>query len=277
MAKKKPPAKMLAVLGRSRRTGRWRPAKTTNVLALFGGCKVDMTHAVIDEEELKMTVTVLFGTATVMVPEGAVVQPSGISLLAASNVLVSDDEPDGPVPTITIEWTTVLGRLRIFHPSMAPDLVEELPPAAVAAVAAAPAQIPAAAPPAVLAAAAPAPAPAVVAPAPQPAPVAAAPEPAPAPAPAWVEPDFAAKDEPKAEAPATAWVEPDFAAKDEPKAEAPATAWVEPDFAAKDEPKAEAPAWVEPDFSGSDDAGSDDAGSDDGDSADDSPTGWIDV
>ena len=136
-SKKQPPAKMLAVLGRSRRTGRWRLAKVTNVLALLGGCRIDMRHAVIEDESLTMKITVLFGSASVLLPRGALVQPSGISLLSASTVEVAEEEPEGDVPTIAIEWLTLFGRLKVTHPPAEPVIVTQVvqAPAAPAAVA----------------------------------------------------------------------------------------------------------------------------------------------
>lgn len=127
MAKKGTTAKMLAVLGRSRRTGRWRVAKTTNVLALLGACKIDMSDAVIDDEQLKMKITVLFGSASIVLPEGALVQPSGISFLSSSIVDVSDDVPEGDVPTISVECMTVFGRSRIRHPNQEAASEEQVP------------------------------------------------------------------------------------------------------------------------------------------------------
>ncbi len=112
MAKSKP-TKMLAVLGRCRRTGRWRLASKSSVLAVLGLCHLDMRDSFVDDEQLKMTVTVFLGTATFIVPNGAEVRPSGMSLLGASTVDVPEHDDTSELPTLEIEWTSIFGRIRI--------------------------------------------------------------------------------------------------------------------------------------------------------------------
>ncbi|MGF1595949.1 MAG: hypothetical protein ACFCVK_03310 [Acidimicrobiales bacterium] len=112
MAKPKP-AKMLAILGRSRRTGRWRIASRSSVLAFLGSCQLDMRHSDVDDESLKMKVTVVLGSATFVLPDGAEVRPSGVSLLSVSSVDVPDQDERSELPVLEIEWTVVFGRLRI--------------------------------------------------------------------------------------------------------------------------------------------------------------------
>lgn len=172
--KKKPakskPAKTLAILGRSKRTGRWRLAKRSNVLAVFGTVHLDMRKSFAeDDDKLKMNVTVLFGSATFILPFGAEVRPSGTSILAGSVVDVPEHDDPSELPTIDIEWTCVLGRLRIVTdtpvqtevqdvvvvaatpepevlapatPNIAPDAVEAVAATAQAEPAAAVAQAP---------------------------------------------------------------------------------------------------------------------------------------
>ncbi|MEM7036579.1 MAG: hypothetical protein AAF570_06315 [Bacteroidota bacterium] len=180
MGKKAKPAKTLAILGRNRRTGRWRLAKSSSVLAVFGSCLLDMRHSFAeDDDELKMTVLTVCGSARILLPEGAEVRPSGTAVLASSIVDVPEHDDPADLPTLEIEWLSILGRLRIVT-----DRAEELEDAeAPTAAEAEPA------PTTTVAAATPAPEPAPVAePAPEPAPTSApaaepAAEPAPEPAP----------------------------------------------------------------------------------------------
>ena len=125
MAKSKP-TKMLAVLGRSRRTGRWTVASRSSVLALLGSCHLDMTHSSIDGDQFKMKVTVLLGSTTFVLPPGAVVKPSGMSLLAGSTVDVPEQEDDAGLPILEIEWTAILGRLRIVTATADQEREQEL-------------------------------------------------------------------------------------------------------------------------------------------------------
>jgi hypothetical protein len=113
MAKAKP-TKMLAVLGRCRRGGRWQPAAKSSVLAVLGDCHLDMRKAIVDQEQpVKFQVTVFLGAVTFIVPPGVEIRPSGMSILAASRVAVPTAE-EASFPLIEVEWTCILGRIRII-------------------------------------------------------------------------------------------------------------------------------------------------------------------
>ena len=112
MAKPKP-TKMLAVLGHCHRTGRWRLASRSAVVAVLGTCHLDMRDSFVEAEQLRMKVTVVLGSATFIVPNGAEVKPSGMSLLGGSMVDVPEHEDTADLPTLQIEWISIFGRVRI--------------------------------------------------------------------------------------------------------------------------------------------------------------------
>jgi hypothetical protein len=64
-------ANVIAVLGRNRRAGRWKVAGHTLVVAAFGACYLDLTRAVVDEEDedISMSVFVLFGSVSFLFPQ----------------------------------------------------------------------------------------------------------------------------------------------------------------------------------------------------------------
>lgn len=123
MAKKKP-TKMLAVLARSRRGGRWSIASQSSVLAVLGACHLDMRRSSVDGETFKMKVTVFLGSATFILPPGASVKPSGVTILAKSLVDVPETEEQCTLPTMEIEWTTVFGRVHIVTGSLTDEAEE---------------------------------------------------------------------------------------------------------------------------------------------------------
>jgi hypothetical protein len=141
------PTKMLAVLGRCRRTGRWRVASRTSVLALLGSCSLDMRHSFVEDglDRMRMKVTVVLGSATFLLPEGAEVRPSGLSLLSASSVNVPEHPEEAELPLLDIEWTSVLGRLRIMTDTGPAPTPDEAPGLDQVATGDAPTLIPAAA------------------------------------------------------------------------------------------------------------------------------------
>lgn len=113
MAKSKP-TKMLAILGRCHRTGRWRLGSRSTILALLGVCHLDMRDSFVEAEQLKMSVTVLLGSATFIVPSGAEVRPSGMAFLSGSVVDVPEHEDTSELPTLEIEWTSIFGSVKII-------------------------------------------------------------------------------------------------------------------------------------------------------------------
>jgi hypothetical protein len=84
------------------------------VLAVLGTCHLDMRRSFVESDgQLRMKVTVVFGSATFLLPDGAEVRPSGVSFLASSLVDVPEHEQEPELPTVGIEWTCMFGRLRI--------------------------------------------------------------------------------------------------------------------------------------------------------------------
>jgi hypothetical protein len=73
-----------------------------------------MRDSFVDAEQLKMNVTVFLGSATFVVPSGAEVRPSGMSLLSGSVVDVPEHDDPSELPTLQIEWTSIFGSVKII-------------------------------------------------------------------------------------------------------------------------------------------------------------------
>ena len=124
MAKSKP-TKMFAILGRCHRSGRWRLASRSTVVALLGICHLDMRHSFVEAEQLKMKATVLLGSATFIVPNGAEVRPSGMSFLSGSTVDVPEHDDTTDLPTLDIEWTVIFGSVKIISEDTLVEIEQE--------------------------------------------------------------------------------------------------------------------------------------------------------
>lgn len=122
------PAKLMAVLGVCRRKGRWEVSQRTTALVLFGHCHIDFREAFADPEieSMKLNVTCLFGNATFLMPEGVDIRPSVVSVLASTGFDVPDDDAESPLPTISMETTTLFGRCRIRIEKDEVDVADEL-------------------------------------------------------------------------------------------------------------------------------------------------------
>lgn len=136
-------AKVIAVLGRTLRAGRWKLADDSLVIAIFGRCVLDLSRAYVDEEDdhLSMTVFCLFGSVSVVLPPGCDVEPSGIALLASSEVEIPSDKivdiTQDVLAPLDISWIAMFGRVRIneLSPEVEPGaitlVVDALAPPAV--------------------------------------------------------------------------------------------------------------------------------------------------
>lgn len=106
-------ARIVSVIGGARRTNRWKVAPQTSVLTLFGRCLLDLRRADTAADEIWFGATSVFATVEIIVPEGTVVQPSGMAFLAGSSCVVPEAKTASHLPEIEIEATTVFGRLDI--------------------------------------------------------------------------------------------------------------------------------------------------------------------
>lgn len=120
-------AKVIAVLGRTLRAGRWKLADDTLVIAVFGRCVLDLSRAYVDEEDeaLSMTVFALFGSVSIVLPPGCDVEPSGIAILASSEVEIPSDKADDIAQDVLapmdISWFAMFGRVRINEQVIEPE------------------------------------------------------------------------------------------------------------------------------------------------------------
>lgn len=108
-------AKLTAVLGNCKRTGRWKIRPNTKALVVFGNCKIDYRDAYADEdlEEIKLDVLCVFGRAVFLLPPGASVQPSAVSMFSSSSFEVEVTGLSSDLPNIKLESTTVFGMCRV--------------------------------------------------------------------------------------------------------------------------------------------------------------------
>jgi len=72
-----------------------------------------------------MKVTVIFGSATFVMPQGAEVHPSGVSLLSGSVVEVPENQESTDLPMLEVEWFSVFGKVKIITDSGDENIGEE--------------------------------------------------------------------------------------------------------------------------------------------------------
>lgn len=117
-------AKIFSVIGGCRRSGRWLVPGSTNMLTLFGRAFIDLREARTSAEELEFTCLSVFAIVTIIVPEGAEVRPSGTAILGSSRSTVPVSDAACQLPPISVDATTVFGRMRIRTTDTDPEADE---------------------------------------------------------------------------------------------------------------------------------------------------------
>lgn len=64
------PERMIGIFGGGERKGRWRVRRLTNLIAIFGGFKLDMREATLEAPVVELRVFTMFGGFEVVVPDG---------------------------------------------------------------------------------------------------------------------------------------------------------------------------------------------------------------
>lgn len=92
--------------------GRWQVAKETTVKCVTGNMTVDLTEAEFDDRTILLTIKVVTGNATVVVPRGVAVQLVGETAAVKLDV----DAPVPGYPLIRLTAGAVTGKVRVRHP-----------------------------------------------------------------------------------------------------------------------------------------------------------------
>lgn len=92
----------IAIFGGATRKGRWVVPRRMQNVALFGGIDLDLTEAILEDRDVTIYATAIFGGIDITVPDGVSVRTSGAGIFGGFDG-VNDDggAPDGPVIHVT--------------------------------------------------------------------------------------------------------------------------------------------------------------------------------
>ena len=95
------------------RSGPWSLPRRSSWRSIFGTIDLDLRHATIAAAEVELQVHNVFGTVTVVVPEGAVVEVEGGGLFASEDVQMPETPPLPGAPVIRIRTSGPGGMLQV--------------------------------------------------------------------------------------------------------------------------------------------------------------------
>jgi DUF1707 SHOCT-like domain/Cell wall-active antibiotics response LiaF, C-terminal len=109
----------VAIIGDTKRQGRWRVERPLAALAVVGDVVLDLRGAEVPQGRVVIDATAVMGDVEIYVPDGVDVQLSGIAVLGDKVVKVREAPPGQKVPTVVVKATAVLGDVKVIGDSYA--------------------------------------------------------------------------------------------------------------------------------------------------------------
>jgi hypothetical protein len=110
---------VVAVMGNSRREGRWRVGGPLAAVAVMGDVVLDLRGAEVPEGDVEIVATAVMGDVKVYVPDGVDVQLSGVAVMGDKKVRVREAPPGRTAPRVTVRATVVMGDVKVIGDSYA--------------------------------------------------------------------------------------------------------------------------------------------------------------
>jgi len=108
---------VMAVFGEQKRRGRWLVRNGLDAKAIFGSVELDLTEAVLEQRELTISATSIFGEVKLIVPEGVMVVNEGTAILGERNMELPQDRPyTAETPIVHVRGLTLLGNVEARRP-----------------------------------------------------------------------------------------------------------------------------------------------------------------
>ena len=110
---------VVAVMGDSKRQGRWRVERPLAALAIMGDVVLDLRGAEVPQGEVDITATAVMGDIKIHVPDGVDVQLSGIAVMGDKKVQVREAPAGQAAPRVVVRATVVMGDVKVLGDSSA--------------------------------------------------------------------------------------------------------------------------------------------------------------
>jgi hypothetical protein len=110
---------VVAVMGDSKRQGRWRVERPLAALAIMGDVVLDLRGAEVPHGEVEITAIAVMGDVKIYVPDGVDVQLSGIAVMGDKQVQVRKAAAGQTVPKVVVRATVVMGDVKVLGDSYA--------------------------------------------------------------------------------------------------------------------------------------------------------------
>jgi hypothetical protein len=110
---------VVAVMGDSKRQGRWRVERPLAALAVMGDVVLDLRGAEVPQGDVDIIATAVMGDVKVYVPDGVDVQLTGVAVMGDKKVEVREAAAWQTVPKVVVRATVVMGDVKVIGDSYA--------------------------------------------------------------------------------------------------------------------------------------------------------------
>ena len=111
---------VVAVLGDSKRQGRWRVERPLAAVAVMGDVVLDLRGAEVPQGAVDITAIAVMGDVKIDVPDGVDVELSGIAVMGDKKVVMVREAPVGQTaPRVVVKATVIMGDVKVIGDSYA--------------------------------------------------------------------------------------------------------------------------------------------------------------
>jgi DUF1707 SHOCT-like domain/Cell wall-active antibiotics response LiaF, C-terminal len=110
---------VVAVMGDSKRQGRWRVERPLAALAVMGDVVIDLRGAEVPRGDVDITATAVMGDVKIYVPDGVDVQLSGIAVMGDKKLEVREVPAGQTAPKVVVRATAIMGDVKVMGDSYA--------------------------------------------------------------------------------------------------------------------------------------------------------------
>jgi class 3 adenylate cyclase len=104
---------VVAVMSGNHRRGRWRTGGQITVVAVMGSCELDFRQAEFETEEVMVTAVAFWGGVDIIVPEGYVVELTGLPIMGGKHIKLADVPILPGSPRILVRGFPIMGGVNV--------------------------------------------------------------------------------------------------------------------------------------------------------------------
>lgn len=120
VARRRPTRWVVAFMGGTNRSGRFRLGARINLASLMGGVNLDLRRAELDESEVAINVVSVMGGVNIVVPEQVDVDLRGLVVMGGKVYRPGRDRPPPDAPLVRVRVVGLMGGVSVLTKRDAP-------------------------------------------------------------------------------------------------------------------------------------------------------------